>query len=53
MEAKCGQHYFNLKVGNGQIIGNSEMYEILASRENGIESVEKNAPDATVDDQSE
>jgi uncharacterized protein YegP (UPF0339 family) len=53
LEAKCGQHYFNLKVGTGQIIGKSEMYESLASRENGIESVEKNAPDATVDDQSE
>ncbi|GAB3719260.1 YegP family protein [Flavobacterium koreense] len=53
LEAKSGQPYFNLKAGNGQIIGNSEMYESVASRENGIESVKKNAPDATVDDQSE
>ena len=52
LDAKSGQPYFNLKAGNGQIIGNSEMYESVASRENGIESVKKNAPDATVEDQS-
>ena len=50
LEAKSGQPYFNLKAGNGQVIGNSEMYETVASRENGIASVMKNAPDATVDD---
>ena len=33
-------------------IGTSEMYESTASRDNGIESVKKNAPDATVDDQT-
>ncbi|MDP5097989.1 MAG: YegP family protein, partial [Flavobacterium sp.] len=27
-------------------------YESVASRDNGIESVKKNAPDATVDDQT-
>jgi len=52
LEAKNGKPYFNLKAGNGQIIGNSEMYESVASRDNGIESVKKNAPDAEVDDQS-
>lgn len=52
LEAKSGQPYFNLKAGNGQIIGNSEMYESVASRENGIQSVMKNAPDAVLDDQS-
>jgi uncharacterized protein YegP (UPF0339 family) len=50
LEAKSGQPYFNLKAGNGQIIGNSEMYETVASRDNGIESVKKNAPDATVEE---
>ncbi len=45
-----GKFYFNLKAGNGQIIGTSEMYESEASRDNGIESVKKNAPDATVED---
>jgi len=47
-----GKPFFNLKAGNGQIIGSSEMYESEASRENGIESVKKNAPDAEVDDQT-
>ena len=45
-----GKPYFNLKAGNGQIIGTSEMYESEKSRDNGIESVKKNAPDATVED---
>ncbi|WP_121360770.1 YegP family protein [Flavobacterium johnsoniae] len=51
-EAKNGKPYFNLKASNGQIIGNSEMYESVSARENGIESVKKNAPDAAVDDQT-
>ena len=45
-----GKPYFNLKASNGQIIGNSEMYETEASRDNGIESVKKNAPDAEISD---
>ena len=52
LESKNGKHYFNLKASNGQVIGTSEMYESTASRDNGIESVKKNAPDATVDDQT-
>ncbi|MDR6785067.1 uncharacterized protein YegP (UPF0339 family) [Pedobacter africanus] len=47
-----GKPYFNLKASNGQVIGNSEMYESEASRENGIESVKKNAPTADVSDLS-
>lgn len=47
-----GKYYFNLKATNGQIIGTSEMYEGESSRDNGIDSVKKNAPDATVDDQT-
>ena len=43
-ESSNGKPYFNLKATNGQIIGNSEMYESVAARENGIESVKKNAP---------
>ncbi|MBN9384603.1 MAG: YegP family protein [Chitinophagaceae bacterium] len=46
-----GKFYFNLKATNGQVIGTSEMYEAESSRDNGIESVKKNAPDATVSDQ--
>ena len=52
-EAKNGKQFFNLKAGNGQIIGSSEMYESAAGRDKGIESVKRNAPDATTDDQSE
>lgn len=48
-----GKHYFNLKASNGQVIGTSEMYESSSSRDNGIASVKKNAPDAETDDQSE
>ncbi len=48
LTAKNGKFYFNLKASNGQIIGTSEMYESVASRDNGIESVKKNAPGAEV-----
>lgn len=51
-ESSNGKYFFNLKVTNGQIIGTSEMYESSSGRDNGIASVQKNAPDATVDDQS-
>ncbi|MDR6763230.1 uncharacterized protein YegP (UPF0339 family) [Flavobacterium sp. 2755] len=51
-ESSNGKPYFNLKASNGQNIGASEMYESTAARENGIESVKKNAPDADTDDQT-
>ncbi len=43
-----GKYYFNLKATNGQIIGTSEMYESVAGRDNGIESVKTNAPTASI-----
>lgn len=46
--AKDGRAYFNLKAGNGQIIGTSQMYSSTSARDGGIESVKKNAPDAEV-----
>lgn len=49
-ETQSGKFMFNLKSSNGQVVGTSESYESAASRENGIESVKKNAPDATTDD---
>ena len=52
LESKNGKFYFNLKATNGQIIGTSEMYESTASGDNGIAPVAKNAPDATIDDQT-
>lgn len=45
-----GKPYFVLKAGNGQVIGNSEMYESEKARENGIESVKRNARTATIVD---
>ncbi|MCP5368084.1 MAG: YegP family protein [Hyphomicrobiales bacterium] len=49
-ETKSGQHMFNLKASNGQVIGTSESYTTAAARDNGVASVQKNAPDATVKD---
>jgi uncharacterized protein len=45
-----GKDYFNLKAANGQVIGNSELYESTAGMENGIASVTKNAPVAEVEE---
>lgn len=50
--AANGKFHFNLKAGNGQVIGSSEMYESASARDNGIESVKKNGPTAVVDDQT-
>lgn len=52
LTASNDKFYFNLKAGNGQIIGSSQMYEAESGMENGIESVKKNAPDATVEDET-
>jgi uncharacterized protein YegP (UPF0339 family) len=49
-ETKAGKFSFNLKAGNNQIIGTSQSYETEASRDNGIESIKKHAPDAAVED---
>ncbi|WP_386067878.1 YegP family protein [Tahibacter sp. UC22_41] len=43
-----GKFHFNLKAGNGQVIGNSEMYESEKARDAGIASVTNNAPGATL-----
>lgn len=45
--AKNGKFYFNLKAGNGQIIGTSQMYAGEAGMENGINSVAENASGET------
>lgn len=50
--ATNGQYYFNLKASNGEIIGTSEMYSSSFGRDNGIESVKRNAPTAEVVDQT-
>ncbi|MBR0223505.1 MAG: YegP family protein [Bacteroidales bacterium] len=46
--AKNGKPYFTLKATNGQIIGQSQMYASERNRDNGINSVMKNAPVAVV-----
>jgi uncharacterized protein len=51
-EAKNGEFYFVLKARNGQVIGVSEMYKTKAGCDNGIASVQENAPKATIDDES-
>ena len=45
---KNDEPYFKLKASNGQEIGRSEYYSSEAAMENGIKSVQNNAPDATV-----
>ena len=50
--AKNGEFYFTLVAGNGQVIGKSEMYKAEASRENGVASVMRNAPDAKLVDKA-
>jgi uncharacterized protein YegP (UPF0339 family) len=51
-EDKKGHPRFNLKAANHEVIGSSESYNSLSARENGIDSVKKNAPGAEVDDES-
>jgi uncharacterized protein YegP (UPF0339 family) len=43
LETKYGYYYFVLKASNGHVIGKSKNYESVASRDNGIESVKRNA----------
>ena len=44
---------FNLKAGNSQIIATSEIYTKEAACRKGIASVQKNAPIANLEDQTE
>lgn len=46
--ASNGKFYFNLKAGNGQVIGTSQMYESEDGCINGLASVLKNAHNAEV-----
>jgi uncharacterized protein YegP (UPF0339 family) len=46
---KAGEYRFRLKATNGQIIAVSEGYVAKTGCLNGIESVKKNAPEATVE----
>jgi len=44
--SNTGDHYFNLKAANGQVIASSEMYLSESGMNNGIESVKSNAAGA-------
>ncbi|WP_378743050.1 YegP family protein [Nocardia brasiliensis] len=49
---KAGKFRWHLKAANGEVIAVSQAYESKAAAKNGIESVQKNAPGAPVEDQS-
>jgi uncharacterized protein YegP (UPF0339 family) len=43
---KAGKYRFRLKAGNGEVIAVGEAYESKSAAENGIASVQRNAPGA-------
>ncbi|MBR3438703.1 MAG: YegP family protein [Clostridia bacterium] len=45
---KAGKYRFRLKAKNGQIIATGEAYNAKASCKKGIESIKRNAPEASV-----
>lgn len=49
---KRGEFRWRLLANNNQVIATGEGYTTKAACLNGIESVQKNAPEATVDDQT-
>ena len=50
-KSKSGKFMFNLKAGNSQVIGTSQMYKSDSSCTSGIKSVKTTAPKAKIDDQ--
>ncbi|MNN15910.1 hypothetical protein D3C81_1290310 [compost metagenome] len=52
LTAKDGRPYFVLKATNGQVIGQGQMYASAASCNQGMESVRKHAPEATLVDET-
>ena len=51
-DSQKGEPYFNLLGADGRILGRSEMYSSARARDNGIESVKKNAAGAATEDRS-
>jgi uncharacterized protein YegP (UPF0339 family) len=47
-QASDSRPFFNLKAGNHQIIGTSQMYKSAAARDAGIESVKVNGPSTAI-----
>ena len=50
--ANPGEPYFVLKTATGEVLGRSELYSSEQAMENGIASVQRNAPDAHIRDLS-
>jgi uncharacterized protein YegP (UPF0339 family) len=50
---KAGEFRFRFKASNGETMFGSEGYKAKASALHAIESIKKNAPGATVDDQTD
>lgn len=50
--ANPGEPYFVLKTATGEVLGRSELYSSEQAMENGIASVQRNAPDARTRDLS-
>ena len=48
---KAGEFRFRLKATNGQVIAVSEGYTTIANCLNGVESVKKNAADASIEEE--
>jgi uncharacterized protein YegP (UPF0339 family) len=48
--ASDGRFYFNLKAGNNQVVGTSQMYASEANRKIGMDSVKTNGPSTDVRD---
>lgn len=53
LQASNGEFYFNLVAKNNEVIGNSETYKSKQGRDNGIQSVMENAPNAPLEDTTE
>lgn len=51
-QVKNGYH-FTLAAGNGEVIGSSEVYATRDACLSGVESVRRNAPAASVEDQTQ
>jgi uncharacterized protein YegP (UPF0339 family) len=47
-ESGADKFMFNLKASNSQVVGTSQTYKSISGRDNGINSVQQNAPDAVV-----
>ena len=52
LNSSRNEPYFNQVANNYQVLGTSEMYSSSYSRDLGIESVKRNAPNATIEDRT-